>query len=244
MKSLAFASRTRKEVTRDPLTLLFGIGFPVVLILLISLMKRSLPDMPNDVFGIQGFAPGMAVFGLSFISLFLGMLIAKDRDTSFLMRLFASPLKGSDYILGYSLPFLPIALLQGAVCFGTALFFGLTLNIHLLSGLLMLLPVSLLFIAMGLLLGSFFTYTQVGGISSILVNVAAWMSGTWFDLALVGGAFKTVCYLLPFAHAVDTVKYAIAGNYAAIGPHLLWVLGYATLLYTGAVWVFRRKMKN
>lgn len=244
MRTLAFASRTRKEIIRDPLTLLFGIGFPVVLILLISLMRQSIPEMPVDVFGIAGFAPGMAVFGLSFISLFLGMLISKDRDSSFLMRLFASPLTGANYILGYSLPFLAIALLQGAVCFGTALFFGLKLNVHLLMGLLVLLPAAALFIACGLLMGCLLTYTQVGGIGSILVNVAAWMSGTWFDLDLIGGAFQTICNLLPFAHAVSAVKSAAAGNYAAVVPHLLWVLGYTVLLYAAAVWIFRRKMKN
>ena len=94
MRTMAFAARNAREIVRDPLSALFGIGFPVVLILLISMMKRSVPEMPAEMFGIAAFTPGMAVFGLSFLSLFLGMLIANDRSSAFLMRLFACPMTG------------------------------------------------------------------------------------------------------------------------------------------------------
>ena len=244
MRSLAFASRNGREILRDPLSALFGIGFPVVLILLISVMKRSVPDMPGEMFGITAFTPGMAVFGLSFLSLFLGMLIANDRSSAFLTRLFACPMTGTEYILGYSLPMLPLALLQGIACYVTAFFFGLPLNAHLLLGLVTLLLPALLFIALGLLFGSLFTATQVGGFASILVNVAAWLSGTWFDLDMIGGAFKTLCHLLPFAHAVEAVKAAMNGDYGAMPLHLLWVIGYAAMFFALAVWIFRRRMRG
>ena len=156
MRTMAFAARNAREIVRDPLSALFGIGFPVVLILLISMMKRSVPEMPAEMFGIAAFTPGMAVFGLSFLSLFLGMLIANDRSSAFLMRLFACPMTGADYILGYSLPMLPLALLQGVVCYVTALFFGLPVSVNLLPGLAVLLVPAMLFIALGLLLGSFY----------------------------------------------------------------------------------------
>ena len=232
MRTMAFAARNAREIVRDPLSALFGIGFPVVLILLISMMKRSVPEMPAEMFGIAAFTPGMAVFGLSFLSLFLGMLIANDRSSAFLMRLFACPMTGADYILGYSLPMLPLALLQGVVCYVTALFFGLPVSVNLLPGLA------------GLLLGSLFTATQVGGAASILVNLAAWLSGTWFSLDMIGGVFRTLCNLLPFAHAVEAVKAAMNGEYSAMPLHLVWVAGYAVVFYGLAVWIFRRRMRG
>ena len=122
MRSLAFASRNRKELLRDPLNLAFGIGFPVVLLFLLSAIQANIPV---SLFRIARLSPGVAVFGLSFMSLFSGTLIAKDRTTSFLMRLFASPLSASDFILGYVLPLLPIALAQSAICFVTSFFLGL-----------------------------------------------------------------------------------------------------------------------
>jgi ABC-2 type transport system permease protein len=244
MNFMAFAARNRKEITRDPLSMVFGIGFPVVLILMISFMKQSIKDMPSALFSIESFAPGMAVFGLSFISLFLGMLIATDRNSSFLMRLFSSPLTGFDYIVGYALPLFPVALFQSVVCFATALIFGLTLSVNILLALIVLLPVAALFISLGLLMGSLFSSHQVGGFSSILVNVSAWLSGTWFSLDMIGGAFRTVCYALPFAHAVDSVTAAVTGDYSVILPHVLWVLGYTVIICTAAVMIFRKKMKN
>lgn len=242
MRCLAFAARNRKEILRDPLSLAFGLGFPLVLILLISLMQRNIVGMPTDIFGIENFAPGMAVFGLSFLSLFLGMLMANDRSTSFLMRLFASPLRSFDYILGYSLPLLPLGLVQGLCCFLAAACFGLRLNVHILLALLVLVPVGALFISFGLLLGSQLTYGQVGGVASILVNVAAWLSGTWFPLEMIGGAFRTICNLLPFVHAVEAVQAALQGQYAVILAHLAWVIGYAALVFLLATVLFRRKM--
>lgn len=244
MKCLAFADRNRKEFLRDPLTLIFGIGFPVILILLIALMKNSIQGMPDELFPMESFAPGMAVFGLSFLSLFLGTLISNDRNSSFLMRIFASPLTSADYIIGYSIWLFPISIIQSTVCFLTASFFGLSLNVNTLVAIVVLLPVAALFISMGLLLGAIFTYRQVGGIASIIVNISAWFSGTWFDLNLIGGTFKNICYFMPFAHAVDSVKLAISGDYNMIFQHMTWVLTYTIILFIIAIFVFKRKVRN
>ena len=242
MRLLAFASRNRKELLRDPLNFAFGIGFPLVILLLLSAIQANIPV---SLFSIQKLAPGMAVFGLSFISLFSGTLIAKDRTTSFLMRLFASPLSASDFILGYALPLLPMAILQSSVCFIASFFLGLPMNVNVLLALVVLIPPAILYIGIGLLAGSVLTDKQVGGIcGALLTNVSAWLSGTWFDLSLVGGAFKRIAYALPFAHAVDATRAALAGDYASIFPHLWWVIGYAAVIMVIAVVVFKRKMNS
>jgi ABC-2 type transport system permease protein len=242
MKFLVFASRNRKEILRDPLNLAFGIGFPLVLLFLLSAIQANIPV---SLFEVDKLAPGIAVFGLSFISLFSGTLISKDRTSSFLVRLFASPLSASDYILGYVLPLLPMAVMQIAICFAASFFLGLPVDLNVLLSLVILIPAAVLFIGIGLLAGSIFTDKQVGGIcGALLTNVSAWLSGTWFDLNLVGGAFKTVAYLLPFAHAVDAAKAAVAGDYASVFPHLWWVIGYAAAINCIAVIVFKKKMKS
>ncbi len=190
----AFAVRNTKEILRDPLTLAFGLGFPVVLLLLLTAIQRNIPV---SLFELDQLTPGIAVFGLSFVSLFSATLISKDRTTSFLMRLFASPMRAADYILGYTLPLLPMALLQVALCYGTAMLLGLQFTPNVLLAIVVALPAALLFIGLGLLCGSVFTDKQVGGIcGALLTNVSAWLSGTWFDLNLVGGAFKAISYAL------------------------------------------------
>lgn len=241
MRGYSFATRCRKEILRDPLNLCFGIGFPLVVLLLLSAIQANIPV---ELFVIDQLVPGVAVFGLSFISLFSSMLIAKDRSTSFLMRLFSSPMKASDYILGYTLPMLPISVAQSLICFLAALFLGLPLSMNILLCLLVLLPAALFFIGFGLMAGSVFNDKQVGGIcGALLTYVSAWLSGTWFDLNLVGGWFKRIAYALPFAHSVDACRAALSGNYSDIMPHLWRVIDYAIAMLIIAIVIFNRKMK-
>ncbi|HWI61307.1 MAG TPA: ABC transporter permease [Symbiobacteriaceae bacterium] len=241
MRFAALASRNRKELLRDPFSLVFGVGLPLVLLLLISVLQNSIAV---DIFKIENFAPGIAVFSFSFISLFSGLLIASDRSSSFLLRIFASPLSATDYIVSYSLPLFPLALLQAAVCFGAAFFFGLPVTVNVLLTLLVLMPAAALFISFGLLLGSLFTDKQVGGVASIIIQVAALTSGMWFDLNMMGGVVKAIGYALPFAHAVDATRAALVGDWAAVLPHTLWTAGYAVVFFGVAVWGFRKQMTD
>jgi len=239
---MVFASRNGKELLRDPLNLAFSIGFPLAVLFLFSIIGKNVPE---SIFAIESIAPGVAVFGLSFIALFSGTLISKDRTSSFLMRLFTTPLKASDYIIGYILPLLPMAIAQSTVCFIVSFFLGLEVSINVLLALVVLIPTAALFIGIGLLVGSLLNDKQVGGLcGALLTNLSAWLSGAWFDVRLIGGAFETIAYLLPFAHAVDAARAAISGDYASILPHLLWVIGYAVVILAIAIVVFKRKMSS
>ena len=246
MRMLTFAGRNTKEILRDPLNLLFGLGFPLVLILLLSAIQANIPaEAQMPLFEIQHLTPGVTVFGLSFMTLFSATLIAKDRGSSLLRRLYTTPLKAADFILGYTLPILPIAVAQSVICYVSALVLGLPLTVGILYAVVGVLPVSLFYIALGLLCGSVLTDKQVGGVcGALLINGSAWLSGVWFDLALVGGAFQKIAYCLPFVHAVDMERALLAKDVAAALPHLWWVLGYAVVLLVLAVVLFLRQMKR
>lgn len=242
MRTLVFASRNAKEVLRDPLNVVFGIGFPLVVLLLLSALQANIPV---DLFKIDRLTPGIAVFGLSFFSSFTGTLIARDRISSLLMRLFASPLSADNFILGYALPLLPIAMAQVLVSFAASFLLGLPINGNTLLAFAVLIPAAVLYVCIGLLAGTVFNDKQVGAIcGALLTNLSAWLSGGWFDLDLVGGWFKTAAYGLPFAHAVDAARAAIAGNVETILPHLWWVIGYAVVMAALATLAFRSKMTS
>lgn len=242
MKMLTFSSRTAKEILRDPVNLGFGLGFPVVLILLLSAIQAN---VPVSLFEIEKLAPGMTIFGLSFMTLFSATLIAKDRESALLQRLYTTPLTAADFILGYTLPILPVALAQAAVCFITAFILGMDITINVLWAVLILIPASVFFIALGLLCGSVFNVKQVGGMcGALLTNLTAWLSGIWFDLDLVGGAFKKVAELLPFCHAVRVEQAVCKGNFGDIRSDLAWVIAYAAAAAVFAVALFLRQMKR
>lgn len=242
MKMLTFAKRCAKEILRDPLNLLFGLGFPVVLLLLLSAIQAN---VPVALFEIGHLAPGISVFGLSFITLFSATLIARDRETALLQRLYTTPLKSSDFIMGYMLPMLPIALAQGLICYIVAILLGLPVTINILLATLLLLPAAIFYISLGLLCGSIFNVKQVGGIcGALLTNLSAWLSGVWFDLDLVGGAFAKVANILPFMHAVELERAVILGNYCDIFIHLYPVAGFSILTLTAAIYLFLHQKKS
>ena len=242
MRMLMFANRNTKEILRDPLTLFFGLGFPLVLILLLSAIQANIPV---KLFEIQHLTPGITVFGLAFMTLFSATIIAKDRGSALLQRLYTTPLTPLDFILGYTLPMIPLSVAQCVICYIAAIVLGLDITINILYAVVCIIPVSILYIAMGLLCGSVLSDKQVGGIcGALLTNLSAWLSGVWFDLDLVGGAFKNISYALPFVHAVDMERAMLAGDFLGIFPHLWWVLGYAAVLLVLAVLMFLRQMKK
>lgn len=239
---LTFAKRNTKEILRDPINLAFGLGFPLVLLLLLTAIQSS---VPVALFALPHLTPGITVFGLSFLTLFSATVIAKDRSSSFLQRLYTTPMRPIDFILGYTLPLIPMAVAQSVICFLAAVLLGMPATVNAVYAVLTILPVSVLYIALGLLCGSVLTDKQVGGIcGALLTNLSAWLSGIWFDLDLVGGAFKRIAYALPFVHAVDMQRAIIAGNFNGIFPHIWWVLGYAAVLLAAAVFLFLRQMKR
>ena len=242
MRMLTFAGRNTKEILRDPLNLFFGLGFPLVLILLLSAIQANIPVA---LFEIQHLTPGITVFGLAFMTLFSATIIAKDRGSSLLQRLYTTPLTPMDFILGYTLPIIPISIAQCVICYIAAVILGLEITVNILYATVCIIPVSVLYIALGLLCGSVFNDKQVGGIcGALLTNLSAWLSGIWFDLNLVGGVFKKVAYALPFVHAVELERAALSGDFAGMLPHLGWVLSYTAVLLTAAVLMFLRQMKK
>ena len=242
MKMLVFARRNAREILRDPLTAIFSLGFPVVILALLTAIQAN---VPVDLFRLETLTPGVTIFGLAFMTLFSATLIARDRETALLQRLYTTPLTAADFIFGYLLPVVPIALAQCIVCYGFAMLLGLKPTVTMIGAVLTVLPAAFFFIGLGLLCGSIMNTKQVGGLcGALLTNLTAWLSGTWFDLELVGGAFEKVAYALPFVHAVEMERAVLAGNWSGVFPHLWWVLGYMALTLAAAVLLFLRQMRR
>ena len=242
MRVITFAKRCTKEILRDPINLVFGLGFPLVLLVLLSAMQANIPV---SLFEIDTLTPGITVFGLSFMTLFSATLIAKDRESALLQRLYTTPLTGYDFIIGYMLPLLPIALGQTIICYLFAIPLGLTLSVNIIYAIIGIIPMAVFNIALGLLCGSVFGVKQVGGIcGALLTNLSAWLSGVWFDLKLVGGLFEKIAYALPFVHAAELEKALFGGNIEDAAAHILPILLYSVLITAVAVFCFLRQMKK
>ena len=242
MRMLTFAKRCAKEILRDPLNLGFGLGFPLVLLVLLSAIQANIPV---SLFEIDTLTPGITVFGLSFLTLFSATLIAKDRETALLQRLYTTPLTGFDFILGYMLPILPIALGQVACCYLFAIPLGLTVSGNIFYAIVGMIPMAIFNIALGLLCGSLLGVKQVGGIcGALLTNLSAWFSGVWFDLSLVGGTFQKIAKALPFLQAAELAKTLFRGDFQAAANHILPIILYSAGFTAIAIFCFLRQMRK
>ena len=242
MRTMTFAKRCAKEILRDPINLAFGLGFPVVLLMLLSTIQAN---VPVSMFEIDTLTPGITIFGLSFMTLFSATLIAKDRESALLQRLYTTPLTGMDFIIGYMLPILPIVLGQTLVCYLFAIPLGLTVSINIFWAILGIIPMAIFNIALGLLCGSVFGVKQVGGLcGALLTNLSAWLSGVWFDLSLVGGAFEKIANVFPFVHAVKMVQALFQGDFNSAISHVGPVILYGGVVTVVAVGCFLRQIKK
>lgn len=242
MRMMTFARRCTKEILRDPINLGFGLGFPLVLLLLLSAMQANIPV---SLFEIDTLTPGITVFGLSFMTLFSATLIAKDRESALLQRLYTTPLTGFDFIIGYMFPLLPIALGQTVICYLFAIPLGLTFSVNIIYAVIGIIPMAIFNIALGLLCGSIFGVKQVGGLcGALLTNLSAWLSGVWFDLELVGGTFEKIANAFPFVHAVEMEKALWNGNFEVAVSHILPILIYSIFTTVVAVFCFLRQIKK
>ena len=242
MRMLTFAGRCTKEILRDPLNLVFGLGFPLVLLLLLSALQANIPV---PMFEIDTLTPGITVFGLAFMTLFSATLIAKDRESALLQRLYTTPLTEVDFILGYMLPLLPIAVGQTALCYLFAIPLGLTVSANIIYAVVGIIPMAIFNVALGLLCGSILGVKQVGGIcGALLTNLSAWLSGVWFDLELVGGVFQKAAHALPFVHAAELEKALFCGDFSTAGTHILPVVLYSGIVTAMAVYCFLRQMNK
>ena len=242
MRMMTFAKRCTKEILRDPINLGFGLGFPLVLLLLLSAIQANIPV---SLFEINTLTPGITVFGLSFMTLFSATLIAKDRESALLQRLYTTPLTGFDFIMGYMLPILPIALGQVIICYLFSIALGLTVSVNIIYAIIGIIPMAIFNIALGLLCGSVLGVKQVGGIcGALLTNLSAWLSGVWFDLKLVGGFFERLANVFPFVHAAEMEKALFNGNFELAATHILPIMLYSVLITAVAVLCFFAQMKK
>lgn len=236
MRTLVFAKRNFKEIMRDPLSIVFAILLPMFLLFIFQQF-----NIPNELFELKYFTPGIVVFSFSFISLFTATLVAKDRSTLLLVRLGASPMKTADYILGYVLAVIPFVILQNVLFFALAIILGLEFSINIIFTVLISIPISFLFIALGVLIGSFTSEKASSGVGSIIVQLVAFTSGMYFSADMAGDFFKVICKILPFESSLNIVRSILNGT-GDISKSIIIVSIYTIVTLVLSIIIFKKNM--
>ncbi len=249
MKKKAFSIRIFKEIIRDPLSFIFCLGFPLVMLVVMTLVNDSIPkETGMTIFRIDNLAGGIAVFGLTFIMLFVCLTAAKDRSGAFLVRLYATPMRSGDFIVGYTAPTFLLAVIQTVITFAASVVVSLFTEVELdFVGLALaaitLFPTIIMFISFGLLFGTVFSEKAAPGLCSIIISLASFLGGVWFDAETTGGVLLKICKILPFYHSVKAARLAITLNFEGYGLHLLITAVWAAVFTIAAVFVFKARMR-
>lgn len=248
-KTTAFSARNFKEIVRDPLSYIFCLGFPLVMLVVMTLVNDGIPaEAKMTIFRIDNLAGGIAVFGLTFIMLFVCLTVSKDRSGAFLLRLYATPMTSGSFIEGYLLPSMLLALMQVIVTFAASVVISLIKGVELniggaLLSVVTLLPTVIMFITLGLLFGTLFSEKAAPGLCSVVISFASFLGGVWFDVDSTSGVLANICNVLPFVHSVKTARMTCALDFSEIAPHLLITCGYALVTTVLSIVVFRQKMR-
>ena len=249
-RKLTFSWRNIKELIRDPLGYIFCVGFPLVMLIIMTVLDQSIPKDSVTVFHIEKLAPGVAVFGQMFVMLFTSLNVATDRGGAFLMRLYATPMTTSDLTAGYILPMLIVSVVQSFITFTAAfiisVIIGSTLNIGaVLLSMLTLIPSALMFIGFGLIFGVLFNEKAAPGMCSLIISLGGFFGGIWFDAESTGGIMLKLCKCMPMYYCTKAARSAMALDFG--GSVFLLPVGIviacAVVIISLGCFAFSKKMR-
>lgn len=249
MKSLIFAERNFKELIRDPLSWVFCLGFPIIMLIVMSIVNSSIPkEAAMTLFELESLAPAIAIFGLTFIMLFACMLISGDRKDAFLLRIFTSPMKPFDYIAGYILPLIVLSFGQFIITVIASLIMALingsNLDIgNMLLAMIISFPSMLMLIGFGIIFGTLFNKNAAPGVCSIIISFSGMLGGIWMDVDAMGGGFAKLCKALPFYHSIKAARAAVSGELSTALSETGIISIWAIILIVLAIVVFKKKMR-
>lgn len=214
----AFAGRVFLEIVRDPLSYIFALGFPLIMLFVMTGVNSSIPpEAGMTLFQTASLVPGIAVFGLTFMSLFTAILVSADRNEGFTVRISVSPLRSGELFAGYVLPIILLSIVQSVIAFTAGLitgaFQGETVSImNALFSITVLIPADSLFAGLGYIMGSVFSQKSAPAAASIVITASSLLGGIWMDADSLGGVWLDFCRALPFYHAVKSARLAFAGT--------------------------------
>lgn len=221
------ANRNIKEMVRSPLSLIFCLGFPIIMLLLMQLIFSNIKgDIPSN-FVITNYANGICVFGYAFTSLFVAIQISSDKNTSFIKRINIAPITKFGYYFSFFISSAPIILIQTILFFLIALIFKFPFNYKFILNIIYLLPSAFFYISFGVLIGSICkNEKQSSPMISVFITLVGIFGGVFMPLDNLSSGFNTFINLLPFSHSVYIGSKLYTIGPKCIYPHIIYLLIY------------------
>ena len=215
-KILNFTKRNFKELLREPIICIFCLAFPVVMLALFQIINNYTGGN-TPMFEMNSLLPAIIMFSYSFVMLALAQIVSKDRQSFFLKRLYSTPMRPHHFIFGYFFVGIIIGAMQTITCIACGLIISLITKVAFISFLGVILmvasqiPALLIFVFLGILIGTLFGDKSAPGVCSLFINVAGILGGCWMPLETMGN-FELICRFLPFYPSVYIGRAATAAR--------------------------------
>lgn len=250
-RTMVFAKRNITEMLRDPLGYVFCVAFPIVMLIVMTAVDRSIPaETGMTIFRIDNLLGGIIVFGHTFLMLFTALSVSTDRYGSFLMRLYATPMTSSNFTKGYILPMLVVGIFQSIVAIISAYIISLIVGYEfnapgLLLAVVAAIPSAVMFICIGLIFGTLFNRNAAPGLCSVIISFGSFVGGIWFDAEGIGGVLGTICKCFPFIYATRSVRASIKLDFSmdTMGIGMIVTISVAVVLLVLSSILFKAKMR-
>jgi ABC-2 type transport system permease protein len=237
MRSLELAKRNFKEVWRDRTQMAFLLGMPLAFMLVFGFALGE--------GAINHIGPGGIVFALLILMPASATIMARDKEKGMMARLLTTPTKPWDFILGYSLPFIPILIVQIAILIGLGYLLGLRIEGNFALALLIFFLMGVSGIGLGMILGSFIKQEGHASIAWVLIIPMALISGAWGDFGGMPAFMDAIGKAFPSTYAIDSAIPVILGTagFSDVTTELIALVGFAVGLFAVGALLFRVRMR-
>ena len=201
----------------------------------------------TEITYIDFMGPGIIIFGLLILIPTSARIMVSDKEKGFLSRLLTTPARPLDFISGYSLCLVVIAIIQIIIFVAAARGFGMDIVGNLWLAFLVFLLTGLCSIGIGMVVASLSkSENQAEPLCWLFSMPLAMLSGCWFSIDMLPSYLRNIAYAFPYAHTIESARAILIRGVGleAISNDFLFLIGWAVGIFIIGVILFRRSMRS
>jgi ABC-2 type transport system permease protein len=201
----------------------------------------------TEITFIDFMGPGIIIFGLLILIPTSARVMVRDKEKGFLSRLLTTPARPLDFLSGYSLCLVAIAIAQIILFMAAAYGFGVDIVGSLWLAFLVFFLAGLSSIGIGMVVASLSkSENQAEPLCWLFAMPLAMLSGCWFSIELLPSYLRDIASAFPYAHAIEASRGVLIRGVGmeGIGTDFLFLVGWAVGIFIIGTFLFRRSMRS